>query len=130
MTNVIVFCFILVEAKKATQNRIAFHFYYRNGIRRVFFSLTKEDLNQIIKLNTDFIEEKYKELERFSLLPNVDELLKHKLQVFKKMLEEAYLEIAWQHRCTKGWLPRRKLKAAMEYLELYIKKSEQLLQKK
>jgi len=101
-----------------------------NGIRRVFFSLTKEDLNQIIKLNTDFIEEKYKELERFSLLPNVDELLKHKLQVFKKMLEEAYLEIAWQHRCTKGWLPRRKLKAAMEYLELYIKKSEQLLQKK
>ena len=46
------------------------------------------------------------------------------------MLEEAYLEIAWQHRCTKGWLPRRKLKAAMEYLELYIKKSEQLLQKK
>ena len=101
-----------------------------NGIRRVFFSFTKEDLNQIIKLNTEFIEEKYKELERFSLLPNVDELLKHKLQVYKKMLEEAYLDIAWQHRCTKGWFPRRKLKAAMEYLELYIKKSEQLLQKK
>ena len=28
-----------------------------NGIRRVYYSLTKEDLNQIIKLNTDFIEE-------------------------------------------------------------------------